>query len=115
MKKNVKIAACAMTAVLAFGGLGLDVNAAGNISTVLPSAGIDFSLQDQEKSTALSSLQEESEKEAAKNAEADGASVGSVQVGGFAEMASTDNKVSTAHTKKIEYRIVVSEGYTRDL
>ena len=115
MKKNVKIAACAMTAVLAFGGLGLDVNAAGNISTVLPSAGIDFSLQDQEKSTALSSLQEESEKEAAKNAEADGASVGSVQVGGFAEMASTDNKVSTAHTKKIEDTFVVSEGYTRDL
>ncbi len=115
MKKNVKIAACAMTAVLAFGGLGLDVNAAGNISTVLPSAGIDFSMQDQEKSTALSSLQEESEKEAAKNAEADGASVGSVQVGGFAEMASTDNKVSTAHTKKIEDTIVVSEGYTRDL
>ena len=76
MKKNVKIAACAMTAVLALGGLGMDVNASDSVSKVLPSAGIDFSLQDQEKSTALSSLQEEAEK----NAEADGTSVGSAQV-----------------------------------
>lgn len=115
MKKNVKIVACAMTAVLAFGGLGIDANAAGSVSTVLPSAGIDFSLQDQEKSTALSSLQEESEKEAVQNGESDGASVGSAQVGGFADLASTDNKVSAAHSKKIEDTVVVSEGYTRDL
>ena len=83
--------------------------------SVLPSAGIDFSMQDQEKTTALSSLQEESEKEAARNAGTDGASVGSVQVGGFADMASTDNKVSAAHSRKIEDTVVVSEGYTRDL
>ncbi len=115
MKKNVRIAACAMTAVLAFGGLGIDVNASESVSTVLPSAGIDFSLQDQEKSKALSSLQEESDKAAAANTEADGVSVGSVQVGGFADMASTDNKVSAAHSRKIEDTVVVSEGYTRDL
>lgn len=113
--KNVRIAACAITAALTFTGMGIDAKAVGNVSSVLPSAGIDFSLQDQEKSTALSSLQEESEKEAAKNAETDGASVGSVQVGGFADMASTGNKVSAAHSKKIEDTIVVSEGYTRDL
>ncbi len=104
-----------MTAVLAFGGLGIDVNASESVSTVLPSAGIDFSLQDQEKSKALSSLQEESDKAAAANTEADGVSVGSVQVGGFADMASTDNKVSAAHSRKIEDTVVVSEGYTRDL
>lgn len=115
MKKNIKIAACAMTAVLAFSGMGLDASATGSVGSVLPSAGIDFLLQDEEKSTALSSLQEESEKEAAKEAEADGTSVGSVQVGGFADMASTDNKVSAAHSKKIEDTVVVSEGYTRDL
>ncbi len=115
MKKNIKIAACAMTAVLAFSGMGLDASATGSVGSVLPSAGIDFSLQDEEKSTALSSLQEESEKDAAKEAEVDGTSVGSVQVGGFAEMASTDNKVSAAHSKKIEDTVVVSEGYTRDL
>ena len=93
--KNVRIAACAITAVLAFSGMGMDAWAVGSVSSVLPSAGIDFSMQDQEKTTALSSLQEESEKEAARNAGTDGASVGSVQVGGFADMASTDNKPST--------------------
>lgn len=104
-----------MTAVLTFSGMGLDASATGSVGSVLPSAGIDFSLQDEEKSTALSSLQEESEKDAAKEAEVDGTSVGSVQVGGFAELASTDNKVSAAHSKKIEDTVVVSEGYTRDL
>ncbi len=113
--KNVRIAACAITAVLAFSGMGMDAWAVGSVSSVLPSAGIDFSMQDQEKNTALSSLQEESEKEAARNAGTDGASVGSVQVGGFADMASTDNKVSAAHSRKIEDTVVVSEGYTRDL
>ena len=113
--KNVRIAACAITAVLAFSGMGMDAWAVGRVSSVLPSAGIDFSMQDQEKTTALSSLQEESEKEAARNAGTDGASVGSVQVGGFADMASTDNKVSAAHSRKIEDTVVVSEGYTRDL
>ena len=95
--------------------MGMDAWAVGSVSSVLPSAGIDFSMQDQEKTTALSSLQEESEKEAARNAGTDGASVGSVQVGGFADMASTDNKVSAAHSRKIEDTVVVSEGYTRDL
>ncbi|MCI9255972.1 MAG: SH3 domain-containing protein [Lachnospiraceae bacterium] len=113
--KNVRIAACAITAVLAFSGMGMDAWAVGSVSSVLPSAGIDFSMQDQEKTTALSSLQEESEKEAARNAGTDGARVGSVQVGGFADMASTDNKVSAAHSRKIEDTVVVSEGYTRDL
>lgn len=113
--KNIRIAACAITAVLAFSGMGMDAWAVGSVSTVLPSAGIDFSMQDQEKSTSFSSLQEESEKEAAKNAEMDGTNVGSVQVGGFADMASTENKVSAAHSRKIEDTIVVSEGYTRDL
>lgn len=113
--KNVRIAACAITAVLAFSGMGMDAWAVGSVSSVLPSAGIDFSMQDQEKTTALSSLQEESEKEAARNAGTDGASVGSVQVGGFADMVSTDNKVSAAHSRKIEDTVVVSEGYTRDL
>ncbi len=115
MKTNVKIAACAMTAVMAFTGMGIDADAIGSVGSVLPSAGIDFSLQDQEKTTALSSLKEEAEKEAVKKAEADGTSIGSVQVGGFADMASADNKVSAAHSKKIEDTIVVSEGYTRDL
>ncbi|MBD5487753.1 MAG: C40 family peptidase [Lachnospiraceae bacterium] len=113
-KKHVKMAACTMAAVLSFSGLGLEANASGNVGSVLPSSGIDFSLQNEDKSTSLSSLQEDSEKEAAKNEEVSGISVGSVQVGAFADMASTEDKVSTV-SKKIEDTVVVSKGYTEDL
>lgn len=118
-KKNVKMAACAMAAIFAFSGTGLDVNASGNIGSVLPSSGIDFSLQDEDKSTSLSALQEESEKEAAiseaaKSEEEGGTSIGSVQIGSFADMVSTEDKISTS-TKKIEDTVVVSRGYTEDL
>lgn len=113
-KKHVKMAACTMAAVLSFSGLGLEVNASGNVGSVLPSSGIDFSLQNEDETTSLSSLQEESEKEAAKNEEVSGISVGSVQVGAFADMASTEDKVS-AVSKKIEDTVVVSKGYTEDL
>lgn len=113
-KKHVKMAACTMAAVLSFSGMGLDVNASGNVGSVLPSSGIDFTLQKEDESTSLSSLQEESEKAAAKNEEVSGISVGSVQVGAFADMASTEDKVSTT-SKKIEDTVVVSKGYTEDL
>lgn len=113
-KKHVKMAACTMAAVLSFSGMGLDVKASGNVGSVLPSSGIDFSLQKEEESTSLSSLQEESEKAAAKNEDVSGISVGSVQVGAFADMASTEDKVSTV-SKKIEDTVVVSKGYTEDL
>lgn len=118
---NVKIAACAIAAAVSFAGLGMDVNASGNIGSVLPSAGIDYSLQDSKKSTSLSELKEESDKSEIKSEEiknADGATVGSVQVGGFADLAGAGNGLSTASTsstKKIEDTIVVSEGYTKDL
>ena len=79
--------------------------------------------QDEEKSTALSALKEESDKEAAEQEESEeaseieneGISVGSVQVGGFSDLASTSDKVSKAPEKKIQDTIVVSEGYTKDL
>ena len=115
-QKYVKIAACTMAAALTFTGLELDVYATGNIGSVLPSSGIDFSLQGEDKSTSLSSLQEESDKEAAATGEElAGASIGSVQVGSFAEIASTEDKVSVAPAKKIEDTVVVSKGYTEDL
>ena len=53
---NVKIAACAIAAAVSFAGLGMDVNASGNIGSVLPSAGIDYSLQDSKKSTDRKSV-----------------------------------------------------------
>lgn len=120
MKKNVKIVACAMAAIVTFTGTGLDVSASGNIGSVLPSSGIDFSLQNEDKSTSLSALQEEAEKEALKSdaasgEETGGTTIGSVQVGSFAELASTEDKISTNPPKKIEDTIVVSKGYTEDL
>lgn len=104
-----------IAAALAFTGMGLDASATGNVGSVLPSSGIDFSMQGEDKSTSLSSLQEESDKEAAQSEESSGASIGSVQVGSFAEMASTEDKVSAAPAKKIEDTVVVSKGYTEDL
>ena len=113
--KYVKITACAMAAVFTFTGMGLDVSATGNIGSVLPSTGIDFSLQGENKSTSLSSLQEEADKEAAGTEDAGGANVGSVQIGGYSEVASTEDKVSAVPAKKIEDTVVVSKGYTDDL
>ena len=116
MKKTyVKIAACTMAATLTFTGLGFDVNATGGSDSVLPSSGIDFSLMGESKSTSLSSMQEESNKETEKSEESGGAAIGSVQVGQFAELASTEDKVSTVPDKKIEETVVVSRGYTEDL
>ena len=114
-KQYVKIAACTMAAVLTFTGMGLDASAVGNVGSVLPSSGIDFTMQDEDKSTSLSSLQEESDKEAASSEETSGESIGSIQIGNFAEMASTEDKVSAAPAKKIEDTVVVSKGYTEDL
>ncbi len=116
--KSVKIAACAMAAAIAFTGMNLEVSATGNISSVLPSSGIDYSLQDSKKSTSLSNLKEESDKSEIKSEEirnADGVSVGSVQIGAFADLASTGSGISATSSKKIEDTIVVSEGYTKDL
>lgn len=116
--KSVKIAACAMAAAITFTGMNLEVSATGNISSVLPSSGIDYSLQDSKKSTSLSNLKEESDKSEIRSEEiknADGVSVGSVQIGAFADLASTGSGISATSSKKIEDTIVVSEGYTKDL
>ena len=87
-KNRLKWTACALAAVVGFTGTGIEAGATGNVGSVLPSAGIEFSLQDEEKSTALSALKEESDKEAAEQEENassefenEGISVGSVQVG----------------------------------
>lgn len=109
-----------MAVIFTFTGTGLEVNASGNIGSVLPSSGIDFSLQNEDKSTSLSALQEEAEKEAIKSdtasgGETSGTTIGSVQVGSFAELASTEDTISAAPPKKIEDTIVVSKGYTEDL
>ncbi len=120
-KKSLKWTACALAAFIGFNGVGLEAEATGNVASVLPSAGIEIYLQDEEKSTSLSSIKEaadEEEAEAEQNdtSELEGISVGSAQVGGFSDLASTSDKISKKSVeKKIEDTIVVSEGYTRDL
>ena len=118
-KNNLKWTACALAAIMGFTGTGIEAQATGNVGSVLPSAGIEFSLQDEEKSTSLSSIKEESDKEAAEQGEdteetADGISVGSAQLGGYSDLASTSATLSKSSIK-IEDTVVVSEGYTRDL
>ena len=118
-KNNLKWTACALAAIMGFTGTGIEAQATGNVGSVLPSAGIEFSLQDEDKSTSLSSLKEESDKEAAQQGDdteesADGISVGSAQLGGYSDLASTSGTLSKSSVK-IEDTMVVSEGYTRDL
>ena len=70
MKKNkLKWTACALAAVMGFTGMGLEAEATGNVASVLPSAGIEFSLQSEEESTSLSALKEDSDREAAEMAQ----------------------------------------------
>ena len=57
-KNNLKWTACALAAIMGFTGTGIEAQATGNVGSVLPSAGIEFSLQDEDKSTSLSSLKE---------------------------------------------------------
>lgn len=122
-KKSLKWTACALAAFIGFNGVGLEAEATGNVASVLPSAGIEIYLQDEEKSTSLSSIKEAADEEEAEAAaeqndmsELEGISVGSAQVGGFSDLASTSDKISKKSVeKKIEDTIVVSEGYTRDL
>lgn len=114
-KKYVKIAACTMAVSLTFTWLGFDVGATGNSDFVLPSTGIDFSIMGEGKSTSLSSMQEESNRDTAQSENTGETTVGSIQAGQFAEMASTEDKVSTTPDKRIEETIVVSRGYTEDL
>ncbi len=110
-KKEIKIAACLMAAAISFGSVPVNVYASGNLDSVLPSAGIDYTMQNDKKSS-LSKLQEEAGKNAVSG---NGTTVGSVQVGGFADLASVGGGISKETPRKIEDTIVVSEGYTEDL
>ncbi len=111
-KRNVKMVACMMAATISFTGMGLNVQASGNVASVLPSAGIDYSLQSSKKS-ALSELKEDADSN--NNTATDGTSVGIAQVGGYTDLASTTGNISASSSKKIEDTIVVSKGYTEDL
>lgn len=113
-RENVRIAAYAMAAVVTFSGITLNVNAADGLSSVLPSAGIDYSLS--ENSTSLSEMKEEVNRANSSDLTASTAEVavkgqGEIPIGGILE----DNSQSTISNKKIEDTFIVSEGYMKDL
>jgi cell wall-associated NlpC family hydrolase len=57
--KNVKIVICAVTAVLTFSSIDIKTNAATGISSVLPSAGIDYTLAS--NATSLKNIKDEAD------------------------------------------------------
>ena len=115
-RESLRIAACAMAAVMTFSGTGLSAYASESLSSVLPSAGIDYSLAPDEKSTSLSDIKEDVEREASSDLTASTAEIAvkgktEIPIGGMLE----SNTQSTISDKEIERTIVVSEGYTKDL
>ncbi|MCM1387853.1 MAG: SH3 domain-containing protein [Bacillus sp. (in: Bacteria)] len=115
-RESLRIAACAMAAVITFSGTGLSAHASESLSSVLPSAGIDYSLAPSEKSTSLSDIKEDVEREASSDLTASTAEISvkgktEIPIGGMLE----SNEQTTISDKKIERTIVVSEGYTKDL
>ena len=115
-RESLRIAACAMAAVMTFSGTGLSAYASESLSSVLPSAGIDYSLAPAEKSTSLSDIKEDLEREASSDLTASTAEIAvkgktEIPIGGMLE----SNTQSTVSDKKIERTVVVSEGYTKDL
>lgn len=115
-RKNVKIAACTMAAVIAFSGIRLTADASGDLNSVLPSAGINYYLSPSDKSTSLSDIKEDVER-----ANSSGLTVSTEETGvkGQEEMpvdgSVNDDNQPKISNKKIEDIVVFSEGYTKDL
>ena len=66
-QKNVKMAICAVTAILTFSGMNIEANAATDLASVLPSAGVDYTLQ--ANATSLKNIKEEEDTEKAETEE----------------------------------------------
>ena len=115
-RRNVRIAACTVAAAITFSGMNLSVSATGSsMDSILPSAGIDYTMAPSTNSTSLSEIKEEVDKEASKNLTASTSDVSvsngaELQIGGILEVPSQN-----VSNKKIEETIVFSEGYTEDL
>lgn len=60
-QKNVKIVMCAVTAVLTFSSIDMKINAAADVTTVLPSVGIDYTLAS--NATSLKTIKDVAETE----------------------------------------------------
>ena len=60
-QKNVKMIMCTVTAILTFSGMNIEANAATDLASVLPSAGVDYTLQ--ANATSLKNIKEEADTE----------------------------------------------------
>lgn len=60
-QKNMKIVICAVTAVLTFSSIDIKVNAATDVASVLPSAGVNYTLAS--NATSLKNIKEEADTE----------------------------------------------------
>ncbi len=93
-QKSVKVVMCAVTAVLTFSSIDISVNAASNVASVLPSAGVDYTLAS--NGTSLKNIKDEADtgKPETENAEAEGAADNGVSVTGNSQQAGTGTEVS---------------------
>ena len=57
-QKSVKVVMCAVTAVLTFSSIDISVNAASNVASVLPSAGVDYTLASNGTSLRMRQIRE---------------------------------------------------------
>ncbi len=112
-KRNFKMAACLLATAFFFTDMGMEVQASGGMDSVLPSAGIDYSIHNSTKSSLSDVKQEADRKEA--NRQEESSEQSTVLVDGYADVASAGGSISKASPKKIEETIVVSRGYTEDL
>lgn len=112
-QKNMKIVMCAVTAVLTFSSIDINANAATNVSSVLPSAGVNYTLAS--NATSLKNIKEEAdtektvsgqtEEDSLTNSVSDNASVSNN--GKDANEAASDETVKTAEPEKaIEEKII---------
>ena len=60
-QKSVKVVMCAVTAVLTFSSIDISANAATSVASVLPSAGVDYTLASE--GTSLKNIKEEADTE----------------------------------------------------
>lgn len=107
-QKNVKIVMCAVTAVLTFSSINIKTNAATNVVSVLPSAGINYALASD--GTSLKNIKDEVETDKKTTESATGSS-------SVSDNASSTSKKQTesaeAETTKTEKDKVIEE--TKDV
>lgn len=89
-QKNAKIVICAVTAVLTFSSININVSAANKVSEVLPSAGVNYTLAS--NATSLKNIKEGVETEKVNTVQKTNESTGSVSNNSSADASASDNK-----------------------